>query len=86
MGSGGTLVTYTGSSGYSNLIFAIKQSSFSLFNYTSTTAGTLALLGNAILAIAGQFKHFVYSWTFFVMEHFNFYNAMSIFVMTLHLV
>ena len=50
----GTLLTYSGSTGYSNLMYAIQLNSLKLFNFTSTAAGTLALIGNAILAIAGS--------------------------------
>ena len=50
----GTLLSYTGSTGYSSLMYALQANSLKLVNFTSTTAGTLALIGNAILAIAGK--------------------------------
>ena len=50
----GTFLTYSGSTGYSNLMYAIQLNSLKLVNFTSTAAGTLALIGNAILAIAGR--------------------------------
>ncbi len=50
----GSLLTTSVTTGYSSLILTIQQSSLSLANFTSTYAGNLALLGNAILAIAGK--------------------------------
>ncbi len=50
----GSLLTTSVTTGYSSLILTIQQSSLQLANFTTTYAGSLALLGNAILAVAGK--------------------------------